>query len=195
MALPSERSRVQIRSAVSADLSSIAKLHAASWRAAYRGIFSDAFLDGDLEADRMQRWMGVVDRLAPDDRLLIATHDMMGALGFVSGWSSREMGCEQEFDLYIDNLHVRPDMRGKKLGLALMQKLAQTSDSEKRVRAYLWVLDRNEAARRFYHRLGGRACERRDIELGGVVVSETRIAWADFRMATLSPWRSHTAAR
>ena len=75
----------------SADLPSIAKLHAASWRAAYRGIFSDEFLDGDLEADRMQSWMGVVDRLAPKDRLLIATHDMMGALGFVSGWTSREM--------------------------------------------------------------------------------------------------------
>jgi ribosomal protein S18 acetylase RimI-like enzyme len=187
MAFSSERSWVQIRSAVSSDLSSIAKLHTASWRVAYRGILSDAFLDGDLEADHMRRWMGVVDRLAPNDRLLIATHDTMGVLGFVSGWTSREMGCEQEFDLYIDNLHVRPDMRGRKLGLALMQELAETSDSEKRLKAYLWVLDGNEAARRFYHRLGGRARERRDTELGGVVVGKTRIAWADFRMLRVRP--------
>jgi ribosomal protein S18 acetylase RimI-like enzyme len=187
MAFPFERSSVEIRSAVSADLPSIAKLHAASWRAAYRGILSDEFLDGDLEADRLQSWMGVVDRLAPKDRLLIATHDLMGVLGFVSGWASREMGCEQEFDLYIDNLHVRPDMRGRKLGVALMHKLAQMSDSEERVKAYLWVLDGNEAARRFYHRLGGRACERRDIELGGVVVGETRIAWTDFRTLRVRP--------
>ena len=130
MAFPSERSWVQIRSAVSADLSSIAKLHAASWRVAYRRIFSDAFLDGDLEADRMRRWMGLVGRLTPNDRLLIATHDMMRAAGFVSGWTSREMGCEQEFDLYIENLHVRPDMRGRKLGLALMQKLAENVQFE-----------------------------------------------------------------
>jgi hypothetical protein len=35
------------------DLSSIAELHAASGRIACLGIFSDAFLDGDLETDRM----------------------------------------------------------------------------------------------------------------------------------------------
>jgi hypothetical protein len=62
-----------------------------------------------------------------------------------------------------------------------MQKLAETSNSNKHVKAYLWVLDGNDTARQFYHRLGGRPCDRRDMELGGVVVGETRIAWADFR--------------
>jgi hypothetical protein len=49
-----------------------------------------------------------------------------------------------------------------------------------KVSAYLWVLDGNAPAHRFYHRLGGRDGEHRMIELGGRTVGETRIVWSDF---------------
>lgn len=43
---------VRYRVAHPADADAIAGLHAASWRENYRGILSDAFLDGEVEADR-----------------------------------------------------------------------------------------------------------------------------------------------
>jgi ribosomal protein S18 acetylase RimI-like enzyme len=101
--------------------------------------------------------------------------------GFISGWTTTATQCECGFDLHIDNLHVRPDLRGQSLGVALMQNLSGRQTSHGSVRAYLWVVDGNDSARRFYVRLNGRVSDRRQIELGGALVVETRIVWEDFR--------------
>jgi ribosomal protein S18 acetylase RimI-like enzyme len=169
-----------IRDAAREDLLSIAQLQAASWKAAYRGILPDAFLDGDLESDRKQRWVGIADRMATSDRLLIAMHGSAAA-GFISGWTTDAIGCDAGFDLHIDNLHVRPDLRGQKLGVALMRELSRRQSSDEKVRAYLWVLAGNEPARRFYLRLGGRVSDTQETKIGGAVIGETRIVWDDFR--------------
>jgi ribosomal protein S18 acetylase RimI-like enzyme len=147
---------------------------------AYRGILPDAFLDHELEKNRAQRWARIFARMAPRDRILIA---MLGhsLAGFISGWTTTATHCEPGFDLHIDNLHVRPDLRGQRLGVALMQNLSGRQTSHASVRAYLWVLDGNDPARRFYVRLGGRVSDRRQIELGGALVGETRIVWNDLR--------------
>jgi hypothetical protein len=63
-----------------------------------------------------------------------------------------------------------------------MRSLAQMTVSDAKVRAYLWVLEGNEPARRFYRRLGARDCGRRIVTLGGAPVSETRLVWDDFRI-------------
>lgn len=171
----------RIRGATTADLAAIAEIHASSWRAAYRGIFSDAFLDGDLLEERKTRWSGIAERMGPRDNLLIAT-DGKGTVGFIAGWTSVTLGCEDGYGLYIDNLHVRPDLRGNKYGESLFRALAGHATANMKVRAYLWLLDGNAPAHRFYHRLGGRDGEHRMIELGGRTVGETRIVWDDFSL-------------
>jgi hypothetical protein len=65
--------------------------------------------------------------------------------------------------------------------LALMQELSRRQLSHGSIKTYLWVLDGNEHALRFYVRLGGRVSDRRRIALGGTMVWETRIVWDDFR--------------
>jgi ribosomal protein S18 acetylase RimI-like enzyme len=170
---------VTVRTGSAADLPRIAELHAASWRVAYRRILPDAFLDGALIEDRRAHWSEVTDRMASSDRLLIAESE--GALlGFVAAWTSEALGCESGFDLYIDNLHVRPELRGQNLGEHLMRMLAGSLVDTGEVRAYLWLLDGNEPAHRFYLRLGGRDGEHRLAAMAGTTVSETRIIWDDF---------------
>jgi ribosomal protein S18 acetylase RimI-like enzyme len=176
----------EIRDASDGDLPAIARLHATSWKVAYRGILRDAFLDHDLEGNRAQRWAGIFDRMAPRDRVLIAMLERSPA-GFISGWTTAAMDCEPGFDLHVDNLHVRPDLRGQGLGVALMQSLSKRQTPDGSVRGYLWVLDGNEAAYRFYVRLGGRVSDQRQIEFGGAMVGETRIVWDDFRSLSLWP--------
>jgi ribosomal protein S18 acetylase RimI-like enzyme len=114
----------RIRDATIADLPAIAEIHASSWRAAYRGILPDAFLDGDLLEDRKARWSGIAECMGPRDNLLIAT-DGEGAVGFIAGWTSVTLGCEDGYGLYIDNLHVRPDLRGNKYGESLFSGAGQ----------------------------------------------------------------------
>jgi hypothetical protein len=53
--------RYEIRDASDCDLPAIARLHAASWMVAYRGILPDSFLDHDLEKNRAQRGAGIFD--------------------------------------------------------------------------------------------------------------------------------------
>jgi ribosomal protein S18 acetylase RimI-like enzyme len=176
-------SELRIRDATTADLPTIADIHASSWRVAYRGIFADAFLDGDLVEDHKTRWAGIAERLTPQDNLLIAT-DGEGAVGFIAGWTSSALGCDDGYGLYINNLHVRPDLRGKRYGESLCRALARNAKAnttvDAKIRAYLWVLDGNALAHRFYHRLGGRDGEHQLTELGGRTIGETRIVWDDF---------------
>jgi ribosomal protein S18 acetylase RimI-like enzyme len=172
-------SEFHVRNATAADLPAIAEIHASSWRAAYRGILADAFLDGDLVSNRRIRWSGITERMGPQDNLLIATDDD-NAVGFIAGWASAALGCDDGYGLYIDNLHVRPELRGNKYGESLFRALAGRAAVHGSVSAYLWLLDGNAPAHRFYRRLGGEDGEHRVIELGGRMVGETRIVWSDF---------------
>jgi GNAT superfamily N-acetyltransferase len=182
-------SEFRIRDAMTADLPAIAEIHASSWRAAYRGILPDAFLDGDLLEERNTRWSGIAERMGPRDNLLIATEGKR-AVGFIAGWTSVTLGCEDGYGLFIDNLHVRPDLRGNKYGESLFRALARNATGDNKTAdaktgAYLWLLDGNAPAHRFYNRLGGRDGERRMIELGGRTVNETRIVWDDFGLVAV----------
>jgi GNAT superfamily N-acetyltransferase len=170
---------VVVRAAVAADLQAIADIHASSWRVAYRGLFPDAFLDGPLIANRLAHWSGVPHRMTASDRLLIAEQDGAPA-GFIAGWSSEPVGCEPGFDLFIDNLHIRPEMRGQGIGLRLMRELAAKQPRSNETRAYLWLVDGNLPAHRFYARLGGRDADHREKQFGDALVGELRIVWDDY---------------
>jgi len=47
---------VTYRPIVALDATTIAYLHATSWRSAYRGILPDEYLEDDIEADRLTHW-------------------------------------------------------------------------------------------------------------------------------------------
>jgi hypothetical protein len=59
---PAPSGGVTYRAATEHDAEGIAQLHADSWRRNYRDAFSDAYLDGDLVAERLSVW---TDRLRP----------------------------------------------------------------------------------------------------------------------------------
>ncbi len=58
--------------------------------------------------------------------------------------------------LYLEDLYVRPEARGRGIGRALLAHLARLARERDCGRMEWWVLDWNEAAIRFYHSLGAR---------------------------------------
>lgn len=56
--------------------------------------------------------------------------------------------------LYLEDLFVRPQARGRGVGLAVMQALARLAIERGCGRFEWWVLDWNEPALEFYRRLG-----------------------------------------
>ncbi len=56
--------------------------------------------------------------------------------------------------LYLEDLYIKPEYRGRKIGEAFLIKLAQIAKSKNFVRIDFLVLDWNESAIKFYKKLG-----------------------------------------
>ena len=125
-------------------------LHANSWRHAYRGMMSDAFLDGDVFSNRLQVWH---ERLAHDraDQFIWLAEEDQNLLGFICAFGDEDA----IWGSYIDNMHVAHEQKRKGIGTALMK---MTADSLKTYYphsgVYLWVMEANTPARLFYEHLG-----------------------------------------
>lgn len=143
---------VAIRAAEAADAPAIAALHAASWRAHYRGAFSDSYLDGPVEAERLAVW---TRRLAEPraDMIVRLASEGDGLLGFVCLFVDHD----PEHGSLIDNLHVAASRKGQGIGQVLMHAAGLALRGVRPVRPlHLFVLEPNRAARGFYDRIGGR---------------------------------------
>lgn len=145
-------SLVSFRSAEAGDAEQVALLHADSWRRHYRGAYADSFLDGDVEADRRSLWAGRLAARGRSETVLAEYEDRL--VGFVHvafdadpGWGS-----------LVDNLHVRHGHQRMGIGIQLLvlgaQAVVERATGEG---MYLWVLERNVAAQRFY-RASGATC-------------------------------------
>jgi len=144
------------RPATLPDYDTIARLHALSWQHTYRGMMRDDYLDGEVVEERLAVWQ---ERLSQDDprRLVLLAERDGVCVGFVCAL----LDHDPIWGDFIDNLHVRPDLKGSGIGARLM---LEATGWFKQARPggpfYLWVLEDNHGARRFYERLGATNQER-----------------------------------
>jgi ribosomal protein S18 acetylase RimI-like enzyme len=157
--------RLQLRLAGPADSESIARLHADSWRRHYRGAYSDAFLDGDVEADRRAVW-GLRLREAHGDTVTIVAEEDVSPVGFVHV----VFEDDPTWGALLDNIHVVVDSQRGGIGTRLLAQAAQALIERSATSGlYLWVLEQNVAARAFYEARGGRCTDRaRVLAPGGI---------------------------
>jgi GNAT superfamily N-acetyltransferase len=141
----------------------VASLHAASWKVAYRGIFADAYLDSEVEAERLRHWQQRVPELAAATGEIFLASLGDRPVGFVC----LEIGTEREWGAYVDNLHVLPNLRGQRIGARLLARAAEWARGQGAAQLYLWVFEANQQARRFYAREGWHAAERNIQEIPG----------------------------
>lgn len=163
-----------IRPATPADLDAIAALHVASWRASYRGILPEAFLDGPVEEDRASHWFELLAETGGDRVTLVAEGDD-GLDGLVTVVRSSEDG----FDAYIEHIHVRPDRKGTGLGRRLLKEAVDRLVAMGCRSAYLLVFDDNAEAIAFYERLGGTTESFGLEDMAGTAIPRSRVSWRD----------------
>ncbi len=148
---------ISIRIATLTDAAQIAAIHCASWRDAYANVLDEAFLAGPIEEDRRSAWFGRLEN--PDKKRIILVADVAQARP--AAFSCVYVDLDATWGSWIDNLHVYPELRGRGIGEHLIRATARYVAVEaKTVGLHLWVFEANQAALRFYHRLGGEVVER-----------------------------------
>ena len=170
------------RPAAPKDAESVARLHADSWRRHYRGAYSDAFLDGDIEGDRFQVW---TSRLStPDGTTSTILAEIENRLiGFVH----LIFDCDAEYGTLLDNLHVVVDHKRQGIGTQLMSRAAGAVAVRGVGGLYLWVLEQNVAAQAFYQARGGLCTDRRLVEPPGGIPGRLSGSPAALRYAWPEP--------
>jgi ribosomal protein S18 acetylase RimI-like enzyme len=161
---PATSSEVTYRVATPDDAEGIAHLHADSWRRNYRGAFSDAYLDGDLVAERLSVW---TDRLGPPHTgtfTIVAEHpgpSSRPASAPVVGLAHTILEADPAWGALLDNLHVSHAEKGHGIGTRLMAETARALIARDPASSlFLWVLAQNTAAQAFYEARGGTCVER-----------------------------------
>jgi len=138
------------RPADALDVEQVALLHANSWRRTYRGLFTDKFLDHEADADRRNVWRGRLTNNRPDQYVRVAEEGGV-IVGFVCAYGHED----DTWGSLIDNMHVAPEKQRQGVGSQLMAHAFAWLRTHFPVNSvYLWVMERNNPARRFYEKLG-----------------------------------------
>jgi ribosomal protein S18 acetylase RimI-like enzyme len=142
---------VRFRIATANDARAVAALHADSWRKHYRGAYSDAFLDGDVLDDRNALWARRLSSVDGPTETQVA-EDGGKLVGFVHTVLDADPTC----GALLDNLHVLSERHRQGIGAALMARSAAfVMAARPGSGLYLWVLEQNVRAQRFYDARGG----------------------------------------
>jgi GNAT superfamily N-acetyltransferase len=162
--------------AVVEDADEIAALHIESWRSAYRGLLPDDFLAGQVVQDRVELWRRRMPAPEPHRRLVLKAVSAGALVGFACVLLDAEPG----WGALLDNLHVKPALKGQGIGRRLFQE-ARTwvNITVPGQPMHLTVIEGNLDARRFYERLGGAVVERKIVEVvPGTELAVLRYSWA-----------------
>lgn len=139
-----------VRLARPADAAAIVDVRIAAWRAAYAGLMPADYLAA-MDDDRPAVVARLADRL--DGSLSHTSLVGLDAAGVVVGACAFGPGRDEEpeaGELYAIN--VRPQAWGSGVGRALLREAEQALAGFPT--AYLWVVEGNARARRFYERSG-----------------------------------------
>jgi ribosomal protein S18 acetylase RimI-like enzyme len=164
-----------IRAARPADVPELARLHLASYRAAYRGLLPGAFLAGLTLADRERRWhasLANLERQTFIANILNGPHPPLAGLAEIGKCRDpdSETGTGELIALHIAEAYWRQG-----IGERLHERAAAVLAERGFAAATLWVLTGNERARAFYAAMGWSADgHARDFTMDGVTIPEVR---------------------
>ena len=162
------------RSAQPEDALAIATVHVEAWKAAYRGIVPDIFLDSLSLEQRSAAWRRILSEVPPEDVLVAQVADNI--VGWISAAASRDPDAGPStgeiWALYVAPAHWRTGI-GRSLCEEAERRLAEQGSNE----VTLWVLKDNSSAQRFYRAAGFVAdphCEK-TIAWAGTELQEIRM--------------------
>ena len=98
---------MQIRQATKSGCQAIVQIHVASWRSAYRGALSDAYLAGDIAVHLQNQWQNrlsdtpVLD--SGGEQVILVAEDNGELLGFACAYIHENA----QWGSFLNNIHVK----------------------------------------------------------------------------------------
>jgi GNAT superfamily N-acetyltransferase len=132
-----------IREATAIDAESIARVRVASWRASYRGIIDDAYLDAlSVDAGR-DRYLRTFDPAPAAGFTRVAADDDGRVVGFATGGVARgPAAARRQGEVWM--IYLMPDAQRHGLGTRLMRSMARGLDRRGLGSMVVWALARND---------------------------------------------------
>ena len=142
---------LRIRPASLADAPALARVHVASWRAAYHGLMPDAVLAGLSEETFTENWQRRLTQMPRSTLLAVAADEV---IGFAAAGPSRDTDAIRPRTGELYALYVHPEHWGSGTAQRLWRGMHQWLIVEEFAAVTLWVLEGNARARAFYESVG-----------------------------------------
>lgn len=159
------------------DAAELGRVHVTSWRETYPGLLPQlalARMSPAVHARRFHRDL----MAAQKGQVTLIAEGVEGAVGYAAG-ALRDGGLDRGADAEVFTLYVLRAAQHAGVGRALLKSTARVLQAEGAKSLMLFVLTRNEPARRFYERLGGEAYAEVATQGWGLGLTETAYRWAD----------------
>ena len=140
------RRDMEIRYISSADdKNAISRIYEKSWKCAYRGMIPQEYLDSIPEG----RWAEKVDNPEWSTMVCIENGEYIGTSSF----------CRSRFEQFPDSgelisIYFLPEYMGKGYGGKLLNIVMEELKKQGFSEVFLWVLEENHRARKFYEKYG-----------------------------------------
>jgi L-amino acid N-acyltransferase YncA len=162
---------VTIRQAGMEDAHSIASVYVQSWKTTYAGIVPDSYLVSLSAESRTENWR---EQISAGAATVLVVEDKMGVFGFVCGGMLPDQIDGFDAELYAVYLLQEKQKHGA--GKALTRQRASILYEKGFRSLVVWVLAKNPAVE-FYRHLGSSEVATKQIEIGGVQLTELAFGW------------------
>ena len=169
-------SDIVLRTATPGDAAGIAAVRVDSWRATYRGIIPDAYLDAMKVEDSTALWSKVLSADTQKTSVFVAERGG-DIIGFAAG---KMMDVEKfGFDAELAAIYMRPEAQRNGIGRRLVGLVADAHQEQGAQGLLVWVLANNKVARQFYDRLGAELLIEQPFTWDELELIEAGYGWRD----------------
>jgi ribosomal protein S18 acetylase RimI-like enzyme len=186
------RAMTTIRPATERDAAGIAKVYVDTWRSSYAAILPHRGLLRMSYEEHARQWTWIVRDHTQS--LIVAIEADDGVVGFAGYGPARTRPAAGRFAgadarvAEIYTLYVLPDFQERGIGRQLLTAAFATLVEKRYSCGFLWAL-RDNHARWFYERVGGKLIAERQERQWGRMMDQVCYGWPDLAQVTATPSR------
>lgn len=138
---------VRIKKASINDTEIISSIHALSWKSAYRGMIPSQYLDNledNFWVNAFDNWITKAELIV---KIIFQDEKPVGCIAYGDSRDDKFSNCGE-----IVSIYILPDYFHKGYGQRLLDSALEDMKSMGHKNIYLWALEENNRARRFYEK-------------------------------------------